>query len=182
MGRDKAMLPLGQHTVLHALIATVQPMFSATVLSVRTPRPDIDLPQICDADETGGPLSGMVSALAKTPTTWAFVAACDMPFIAPPLIEQLASHRAHQQAIIPVVNGHSQPLAALYATACLPQLRACLASNDHSLMGALRRLQATYLDESVMIQADPSLHSFFDLDTPADWTRAQQIHKARAQS
>ncbi|MGA7594355.1 MAG: molybdenum cofactor guanylyltransferase [Gallionella sp.] len=173
MGSDKANLLLGELTLLQRVIAKMQAVFPAVILSVRQPRPEIDLPQVCD-DQAGmtpggGPLAGLTAGLGHIATPWAFAAACDMPFIEPAMIELLAQYRADYQAVVPVVQGHLQPLAAFYARSGLGTLRAQLAGGGkNSLRAALGQLRVRYVDESALLLADPQLRSFHDLDTPQD--------------
>ena len=173
MGRDKAMLPFANQTLIQSVIETIQPLFSTTILSVRETRPEIKLPQVCDAQANGGPLVGMVTALEKITTSWAFVVACDMPFVSPALIKQLAKLRVQQHAIVPVVYGQLQPLAAFYSTSGIPFMRASLALKNKSFLGVIKNMQVSYVDEAKMLQSDPQLNSFFDLDTPQDLLAAQ---------
>ena len=181
MGSDKANLLLGGQTLLQRVIATMQQIFPRVIISVRQPRPDIALPQVCDeragagATPGAGPLAGLVAGLGRVTTPWAFVVACDMPFVAPALVEQLGKFRSDHQAIVPVVHGHPQPLAAFYASSCLAAMRAQLAGGGkRSLRAALEQLQVRYVDEAELLQADPALRSFFDLDTPQDVVTALQ--------
>ena len=173
MGRDKANLPFAGKTLIQTVIATMQQLFPAIIVSVREPRPEIGLPQVCDMHADGGPLTGLVTTLGRIATPWAFVVACDMPFVSPAMVEQLAQHRAQQQAVIPLVHGQVQPLAAFYAINALPWMRASLALGDKSLMGAISHLNVSYVDESQILKADPQLRSFFDLDTVQDVAIAQ---------
>ena len=168
MGSDKAALPFNGETLLQNVIARVQPLFVQTLVSVREVRADVLLPQICDTPSDGGPLVGLISALEKVTTPWAFVVACDMPFVAPVLIMHLATLRANHQAVVPQVNGHAQPLAAFYARRALPLLQSSLANGNKSLIGALKNLDVRYVNAAELVQFDPQLRSFFDLDTPQD--------------
>ena len=99
MGSDKANLLLGGQTLLQRVIATMQEIFPHVIVSVRQLRPEIDLPQVCD-EQPGdgmpgaGPLAGLVAGLGYITTPWAFAVACDMPFVAPALVEQLAKYRS----------------------------------------------------------------------------------------
>lgn len=175
MGCDKAMLPFDDQPLIQSVIATMLQLFPVTILSVREHRTEIDLTQICDMQTNGGPLVGLVTALETITTSWAYVVACDMPFISAALVEQLAEHRGQQQAIVPVVHGQLQPLAAFYASSCVPFMRASLSRGDKSLLGAIRYLQVSYVDEARMLRVDPQLRSFFDLDTPHDLAMAQRM-------
>jgi len=168
MGTDKANVTLGAKTLLQSVIATMQQVFPRVIVSVRQPRAGIDLPQVCDEQPDGGPLAGLVASLGQITTPWAFMVACDMPFVVPEVVELLAKYRLQHQAVVPIVHGHPQPLAAFYAANCLAPLRASLAAQQKSLRGVLKLLDVRYVDEAEMLAADPHLRSFFDLDTPQD--------------
>jgi molybdopterin-guanine dinucleotide biosynthesis protein A len=142
---------------------------------VRQPRPEIDLPQVCDDQLYAGPLAGLAAGLEQVTTPWSFVVACDMPYVEPAMVELLADYRADYQAVVPVVQGHPQPLAAYYAGSCLGKLSAHLAGGGkNSLRAVLEQLRVRYVDESELLKVDPALRSFFDLDTPQDVTTARE--------
>jgi molybdopterin-guanine dinucleotide biosynthesis protein A len=194
MGSDKANLLLGEQTLLQRVIATMQKTFPHVIVSVRQPRPEINLPQVCDDPSCSGPLAGLLSGLAAADTTWVFAVGCDMPFIKQEVVELLGRHRSKPpsvppcqgggeisspdkgrmggvgcQAVVPVVQGHPQTLAAFYAASCLGTIRALLlAGGKNSLRAILEQLQVRYVDEAELLKADPALRSFFDLDTPQD--------------
>lgn len=174
MGKDKANLRLGEQTLLQSVIATLQPLFSEVIISVRERRPGMGLKQVCDDPAHHGPLGGLLAGLEAAATPWIFLVACDMPFITPAVAEYLAQRRGRYQAVVPMVQGHPQPLAAFYAQSCLVPIRGLLqdAAAKHSLRGALARLDTRYVEESELRDADPQLRSFFDLDTPQDFARA----------
>lgn len=173
MGRDKAMLSVNGEILLQSVIARVKPLFAQTLVSVRQPRSEVTLPQICDVHAEGGPLVGLISALKAVATPWVFVVACDMPFVAPKVIEYMATLRANHQAVIPDVDGHVQPLAAFYAHRIVPLLQHSLAHGNKSLIGAINDLDVRFVVADELIQFDPQLRSFFDLDAPEDVTRAE---------
>lgn len=176
MGQDKANLLLGEQTLLQRVSDIVQPLFPDVIVSVREYRADCDLPQVCDDLSHAGPLAGLAAGLALTESPWVFAVACDMPFITRQLIECLAGFREGVDAVVPVVQGYPQPLAAFYATRSLGALREILnGSGRHSLRELLDRLQVRYVNESEIQAAD--LRSFFDLDTPEDVALAINMKK-----
>ena len=182
MGCDKATLVLGEHSLLQRVIAIVQPIFPQVLVSVRRHRPDIDLRQICDTQADAGPLAGLCAGLEQSTTPWVFAVATDMPFVQAALIEHLARQRFGSQdcqAVIPVVAGHPQPLAAFYAVSALAVIQDLLAGDGkRSLRAALERLNVCYVDESELRAADPGLRSFFDLDTPDDVAAARRFEES----
>ena len=183
MGRDKANVLLGEQTLLQHVITAMQKSFSHIILSVREPRPDLKLLQVCDAPDVSGPLAGVLAGLEQSQTPWIFLVACDMPFMQATVIESLSLRRDQHQAVVPIINGHAQPMAAFYARSILPVLRAHLAGGGkNSLRALFEHLDICYVDETELAKIDPTLNSFFDLDTPRDLANAmnRQIpHESR---
>lgn len=174
MGQDKAALVLDGKTLLAHVTGTMQQVFSRVIVSVRQLRGGVDVPQVCDEVEASGPLAGLIAGLAQAETPWVFAVACDMPFVTPAVVQYLASLRSGHQVVVPIVDGHPQPLAAFYATSALEAMRASLASGDKSLRGMLKKLDVRYVEEAELRECDPQLRSFFDLDTPQDFEAAKK--------
>ena len=175
MGQDKAKLVLGEHTLLQHVIHILEPLFKNIIISVRAHRTDLsvgcDFLQVSDNPQYAGPLAGLAAGLEQAKTPWIFVAACDMPFITPQLIMTLARFREGVDAVVPVVDGFPQPMAAFYATHSLAALREILSgSGKHSPRALMDKLNVRYVTGTEINSSD--LHSFFDLDTPQDVARA----------
>ena len=176
MGGGKAGLALGQLTLLQHGAENKPGAFPPGVRREGTPRADVALPQVCDTYRDAGPLAGLCAGLehaAQNGQPWIFAVATDMPFLRPALMEQLAPYRAGFDTVVPLVDGHPQPLAAFYSIDALPAVRA-LATGEgkRSLRAALERLQVAYVHAADLITADPGLDSFVDLDTPEDLAKA----------
>lgn len=63
-----------------------------------------------------GPAGGVYTALANSEKEWAFIAACDLPFLTPNVITTLSDQiRENNDVIVPLQpDGRVQPLAAFY--------------------------------------------------------------------
>lgn len=169
MGQDKASLLLGERSLLQHVITIVQPLFHEVIISVRQPRAEITLPQVCDDPAHRGPLAGLAAGLQRAKTPWVFVLACDMPFIEPTVVERLARFRDGHQAIVPMVQGYPQPLAAFYAVSCAGLALGCLnGDGKHSLRELLDKLQVRYVSEDELQIRGSQSRSFVDLDTPEE--------------
>ena len=190
MGSDKTQIVLGEQTLVERAIGSVTPLFAQVFVSVRRYRPEIAWPQVCDAYPDAGPLAGICSGLAHATTRWVFALAADMPFVAPALIAALAERRQQFDAVVPVVHGYLQPLAAFYSISGLDRLQAVLAGGERNperkpdglpaqpaaqrgLRFALEQLNVVYVDQAELLGIDPTLRSFFDLDTPQDLAAAR---------
>lgn len=174
MGQDKAALVLDGKTLLAHVTDTMQQVFPKVIVSVRQLRAEVDAPQVCDEQQASGPLAGLITGLAQAGTPWVFAVACDMPFVNEAVVLHLASCRGGHQAVVPLVDGYPQPLAAFYATSALETMRANLAAGDRSLRGVLDKLDVRYVSEAELRECDPQLRSFFDLDTPQDFQAAKK--------
>jgi molybdopterin-guanine dinucleotide biosynthesis protein A len=175
MGQDKAGLLLDGTSLLQRATLSMQQVFPKVIVSVRQPRAEVALPQVCDAEPDGGPLAGLVAGLAQVESSWMFALACDMPFIQPAVIERMAELRGEHQAVVPLIGGHPQPLFAFYAKAALDIMREMQAAGEKRVRAVLQRLDVRYVEEAELRDYDPQFRSFVDLDTPQDYQAAQEL-------
>ncbi|MDR3213493.1 MAG: molybdenum cofactor guanylyltransferase [Azoarcus sp.] len=175
MGRDKTTLELDGQSLLQRTLALMRTLFPAVLVSVRHPRADLDAPQVCDDVPAAGPLAGLCAGLRHAQTPWIFAVAVDMPWLRPEVIIHLAAQRGNHQAIVPIVAGHPQSLAAFYAATALPALQAALdGAGKHDLRSTLAALDVCRVDERHLREVDATLQSFTDLDTPEDLAQARR--------
>ncbi len=180
MGCDKTVLTLEGQTLLQRVIGEMQRVFPTVLVSVQRLRNDIDVPQICDEIASAGPLAGVCAGLAQARTPWVFVIAADMPFIDPAMVATLAQWRGQADAVVPMIQGFPQPLAAFYAKEAHPVFQKVLAeAGKHSLRNVLDALEVCWVDESSLRVSDPGLRSFVDLDTPEDFSLIQRANPGR---
>jgi molybdopterin-guanine dinucleotide biosynthesis protein A len=112
-----------------------------------------------------GPLCGLVDALTYATTDRVVVMACDQPGTTTELVRALLDGLVDgRDAVVPVVDGIAQPLAAVYAARAVDALRAAVARGERSPSRALDRLRWHALDtvESSWIA---------DVDDPDDLAR-----------
>ena len=174
MGRDKTVLEFDGQTLLQRSVRLLQGLFPRVLVSVRQARGDVALPQVVDEASCAGPLAGLCAGLAQADAPLVFALAADMPFLGSGVIRQLLTRRGECEAVVPVIGGISQPLAACYAAAALPVLRTTLAgTGKRSPRTALQSLNVVYVDESELRGADPA-RDFIDLDTPDDLAAARR--------
>ncbi|HET9333222.1 MAG TPA: NTP transferase domain-containing protein [Gemmatimonadota bacterium] len=142
MGRDKAALAWRGEPLLSRVIARLSPVADGVWVSTR---PGQELPpgpyrRVDDHRPGEGPLAGLAAGLAAIGGSGQVaVAACDYPFADPALFPALRSAAPAAFAVVPVLDGRSHPLMALWradaADAC-----------DRALDRGARRVQHV-LDE-----------------------------------
>lgn len=147
MGVDKALLPIRGIPIIAHLARMLSGVFSEVLVlpGKRASYSFLHLPHIRDVFEGCGPLGGIHAALQHAAPRPVFVLACDLPFVTPPLIEYLLSHSASAHAVIPLFNGRTQPLCALYMPTCLQPIGSRLTGGRYSVLRALEEIKHTVI-------------------------------------
>jgi molybdopterin-guanine dinucleotide biosynthesis protein A len=180
MGKDKSGLRFGDRSAV-ALIAASLEVVAHTIRSVGGAVPAVEgLPNIADAHDQWGPLAGIEAALCNSTSEYSVIVACDLPFVTSRLFERLMGLADHWAAIVPLQSdGRPQPLCAIYRrAACLAAARQAIANGEHSPRALLDQVQTRYVSFSELSDLDGSKHFFFNVNTPENYERAQQIFRA----
>jgi molybdopterin-guanine dinucleotide biosynthesis protein A len=128
-----------------------------------------------DLCRDGHPMGGLFTALKGLETQHAFVAACDMPFVAPRLIEAMWHSRADYDAVIPVWRDKRQPLCGVYSRACAGMIRASIDADSLGISRLFDTLRTRFMLEKEVAGVDPQGLSFMDIDTREDYERAKGL-------
>jgi molybdopterin-guanine dinucleotide biosynthesis protein A len=107
--------------------------------------------------------------------------AWDMPFVPTALVEAMiqAVGQSGSQAAVPVVSGKPEPLCAAYSKSAGPLIAAAVRDGLLKNSDVLARLpNVVWIEESELRQfGDPAV-MFFNVNTPADLTKAEEIARA----
>ena len=116
------------------------------------------------------PLTGIVAALREGRPTVAV--ACDLPFVAPGLIELLAG--AREPLVVSTMHGRPQPLLARYEPSLLPQLEAALA-REEPLTRTVEALDPRLLGEDELARFGYPGRLLFNVNDRDDLHRAEAL-------
>jgi len=127
-----------------------------------------------------GALAGMAAALQAVRHEWAFICACDMPFVQRPLVERLlAEIRADAcDLVAPRLAVGLEPLHAFYHRRCLPAILSALAQGRRRVNSFYEAVRPCYLEEEAVLAYDPARRSFFNINTPEDLALAREWAEA----
>ncbi len=172
-GRDKAFLRLDGEIVVARIIGVLQACFPQVVVVTNRPEKYESFGVDVTHDELlgYGPLGGLHAAMGRVRVPYAFVAACDMPFLHPEPIRFLVSQLDEQEAIVPCWAGDIEPLHAIYATALRPRIAAHLADGARGIRDFLPKVRAHYVPEVIMQRVDGAEESFRNVNTPEEAAR-----------
>jgi molybdenum cofactor guanylyltransferase len=116
------------------------------------------------------PLCGIVAALRLGRPIVAV--ACDLPFVAPGLIELLAD--AREPLVLPAVGGRPQPLLARYEPSLLPRLEAAL-EREEPLTRTVEALGPRLLDEDELARFGDPGRLLFNVNDADDLRQAEAL-------
>jgi molybdopterin-guanine dinucleotide biosynthesis protein A len=172
-GRDKAFLRVNGETVFARTLALMQVCFPQVLVVSNRPERYAGFPVEVIGDEILdlGPLGGLHAALGRIRCPYAFVVACDMPFLRVEPIRFLVTRLRDQEALVPRWGGDVEPLHAIYSAALRPRIAAEVAAGTRALREFLPRVRVEYVPESVMEGVTGAEESFRNVNTPEEAAR-----------
>jgi len=172
MGTDKSRLLVAGETFVARIAGELSPVVS-TVKLVGGNAAAANLETVPDIHSHWGALGGVHAALAACNMDWAFVVACDFPFVTSELFATLASLREGFEAVAPIQSdGIPQPLCSLYRVEpCLSLAENWIKSGERKPVALLQSVQTRWLEFSELSRLEGA-NSFFDnINTPEDYAR-----------
>ncbi len=130
---------------------------------------------IPDDSPGDGPLGGLATGLRRI-EGWALTVAGDMPFLSAAACQYLTDlSDGGCDAIVPVLEGRSQPLHALYHSRCLPAVENVLARGLRRMDSFWPYVRVRWIAASALRPFDPELRTFTNVNTPAEWGKALSL-------
>ena len=176
MGTNKAMLGLGQNTMLELVVKGMRQVAEEIIIVSSDPDPylHLGLPVVQDILGGCGPLGGLHSGLHHAKNNFSFVAGCDMPFFSAPLARHMVSQSPGYDVVVPRQGEYLEPLFAIYGKGCLPFIEAKLNEGRFKIMGFFSLVRVKYVEgEDISSLAEPK-RIFFNVNTPLEYQRAKE--------
>jgi len=175
MGEDKAFAPFLGGTLLEWMRDRVAPLFSHAFVVARDPGRfhSLGLPVVTDALPEIGSAVGIYTAVLAAPTERVLCVACDMPFLTPRLLRELAVRSEGYDVFVPRHGEYLQPLCAVYGKGTLDAYLAFIRAGGRRIFDIYPDLRTGYLDLDDGRHGDPE-HLFLNVNTPAELTAARE--------
>jgi molybdopterin-guanine dinucleotide biosynthesis protein A len=177
-GQNKAFIRVGQKRLLDRLYDVFSDLFDDIILVTNHPLQflDWDLTIVTDIFPVRSSLTGIHAGLFYMKHPFGFFSACDTPFLKKELVKTLIEQiESNTDIIMPETAAGFEPLCAIYSNRCLKQAEQHLKENKFKIQWAFRGNRTRYIPESVLLQQDPDRTSFFNINTPEDLTRAEEM-------
>lgn len=177
MGADKALLSVDGRPIIQRVIETVRTVAADVILVGASAHTHAWLGgrPVEDLVPEGGPLAGIYTALSAARFHHCLVVACDMPFLNARLLRHMHRRAASWDVVVPHLDGHLEPLHAVYSRACLEPIATMLNQGRVCPLDLYPMVRTDYLEAQEIALFDPDYRSFINLNTPADLARAQMM-------
>ncbi len=180
MGRDKLLLEVGGVTLVERVARALSPRCEEVILAGGETAPP-GIRAVADSRPGQGPLAGMEAGLVAARHSFVFVAAGDMPFLHPELVDHLleVAQSRGSLAAVPDDGRGTHPLCASYSRGVLPHLRSALDGGVRAAREFLRALDGVvYVPEAELREVgDPDL-LLMNVNSPEDLARATGLARA----
>ncbi len=174
MGKDKSFALLENIPIIEHVIKKLETIFSKIVISTN----NVDFyrkynyPVIKDIYRGKDSIGGIYSVLKNIDTEYAFIVACDMPFIEIEAINLLVKNINDFHLVIPKIKGKYQPLFAIYSKKCLHPLEKLIVSDRLKisfLVPEVKTKVLSHLDFKKVCNVDKN---FFNINSENDYRKA----------
>ena len=176
MGTNKAFLEINGVRLIDKTINIYRGLFSEIIIVTNDPLSYLEFTNatvITDIYKGKGALGGIYTGLFYSRNPYAFVSACDMPYLNKDFIEYLAGQSGKHDVIVPVLAEGYQPLHAIYSRNCLPSIKRLLMLDKLKVTGFYRDMRVLGVSEEQILPFNKNGRLFQNLNTPQDVERVQ---------
>ncbi len=177
-GTEKALLRIGQDRILDKIYSIFKGLFDDMILVTNTPLQftEWDLNIVTDLFDIRSSLTGIHAGLFYASNPYVFFSACDAPFLKREIVETvLEGIDDNIDIVIPETSAGREPLCAAYSKRCLIIAEQHLNKQKLKIQLAFRKCRIKTISEKKLREKDPELLSFFNINTPEDLERAQEM-------
>jgi molybdopterin-guanine dinucleotide biosynthesis protein A len=176
MGENKAFISVGGERLIDRTVRLFRKVFQEVIIVTANPLDYLDQETIIVTDilPEKGALGGIYTGLFYATDEYAFLAACDMPFLNTAFMEYMVLQATGYDIVVPAPPDGLQPLHAIYSRRCLHAIRARLDQNRLQIKGFYPGQHILEISPEVLGAFDPEGRMFLNVNTPED------LHKLRS--
>ena len=170
MGENKAFLAVDGEPLIDRTVRLFRAVFQEIIVVTTSPLDYLDQEAtiVTDILPGKGALGGIYSGLFFAREEYAFIAACDMPFLNRVFLEYMISRTTGYDIIVPATPEGFQPLHAVYSRRCLPVIRGLIDRDRLKITGFYPGHRLLTISPEVIRSFDPDGRMFMNVNTPED--------------
>ncbi|HZX21281.1 MAG TPA: molybdenum cofactor guanylyltransferase [Clostridia bacterium] len=192
MGQDKALLKLGNKTMIERVVAPLQGIFKNVLVVTNEPEKynmlkNIKFVEDCVKTKEKSSLIGLYSGLKQSETSHIFAIGCDMPFVNTEFIKYMVNLLKDEDVMVPFCNNglvehttdlpknedttvlptkeYYQPLHAIYGKGCIPGFRELLEEGCYKITSIFKNVNTKKITEEEIKRFDSCMLCFKNINT-----------------
>jgi molybdopterin-guanine dinucleotide biosynthesis protein A len=171
MGVNKAFLPIDGIRLIEKTLNIYRQIFNEIIIVTNDPLAYIEFADaaiVTDIYKDKGPAGAIYTGLFYAKNSYAFVSACDMPYLNKDFILYMIDHRGRYDIIVPELPEGFQPLHALYSRNCLFAMKRMIDSDELKITGLYKEGRILRITEEKIKPFEKDGRLFLNLNTPED--------------
>jgi molybdopterin-guanine dinucleotide biosynthesis protein A len=183
MRTNKALLKLGDKTVIEIVAAKLKSIFNEVFISANDSKEYdfLNLSVVNDIFIGKGPLAGIHSALKYSSTDKNFIISCDMPLISVELIKYFINLNSEKSILLPKSYRRIQQLCGIYSKSVLDEIENIfkLSEKDKNIKGSVYELLERASNEIFDVD-DLNFYNkniFLNMNSPEDYELIKNIYE-----
>ena len=192
MGEDKALKTFLGRPLIQRVIERLSPIADEVIVTTNRPQAysflDTSIRPIGhsvqrlrltpDLKPGRGALGGLYTAIASATHPIVAVVACDMPFASATFIETASKLLVEEEADVVIAKSSEgyEPLHAIYRRdTCLPAIEAAIDADQWKVIAWFPQVKVRVLRNEELKQMDPAGLAFWNVNTPEEFAKAEQL-------
>ncbi len=178
MGRDKALVGLGNRPMIAHVLSRVAPLADEIVITSnnRAELTPFGYRVVADEEPGAGALPGLWTALRAAAHEIVLLVACDMPFVSAELLQVQIDRLGSADVVVPRWQNRFQPMHAVYRRqVCLAAVERALQAGQKRMISWFDQVELVVLPEDEVAAIDPRGDSFFNVNTPEELALAERM-------
>ena len=187
MGEDKALKTFLGRPLVQRVVERLTSLADEVILT--TNRPDdyafLKVPLFSDLKPGRGALGGLYTAIASASNPIVAVVACDMPFASARFFEEATRLLEDEEADVVIAKSEEgyEPLHAVYRReTCLPAIEAAIDADMWKVVAWFPQVKVRVLTSDEIKRYDSSGLAFWNVNTPEEFAKAEEIAKSEYSS
>jgi len=176
--QNKAFMSVGNERIIDRLLRIYKELFDEVIVVTNSPQEylDLDVKIITDIYKKECALAGLHAGLFHASNPWIFVAPCDMPFLSAKMIHAVTGCiKPNYTVVIPKTKNGLEALCAAYSKKNLAKIEKNLLTDKYKIQLFFKEKLTRKISEKILREADPDLKSFFNVNTPEDFSFAKNF-------
>lgn len=176
--QNKAFMSVGEERIIDRLLKIFGMIFDEVIIVTNSPEDylDLDARIVTDIHKKGCALAGLHAGLFHASNPWIFVGPCDLPFLKPEMILAILDCiKSNYTIVVPQTAKGLESLCAAYSKKNLAKIEENLLADRFKIQHFFKEKLTRKISEKILRGADPDLESFFNVNTPEDFSYANTM-------